>query len=432
MNPKRQSKTSPVPARTDLSGWRPGHPGVDENGFIIIAVIALVAILALVGTVAVMTTTTEIKISSNYKTGVQAFHAAQAGVNEARARLRGPSTSSVYIGDTTSPPYSELWSVYVGTSSSWKTSDDPDRDDSYDNIGEDSLQSDISYWVKVRHKRTADLVGSETPEDYGSANDIIYYGYGTSTSTTLKQFTTDGNPYMGSPVEIITSYGSSGSGSGIIEIQAIKLSGPPVVAALYGKDVAGVGNITIVGNDNAACNPGSADLPAVGYVTSVGFVGSPSLTSNVAETQPTPELELEAQVTALESMKTVTLTGDQTNYTVGSDSNYEIVYCDATILPPDPEAKLDLTTLGLGGYGTLVVKGNLSFTGNIIWHGLIIATGSITFSGSGNQEIYGAVMGGEVVELNGTPKIYYDSCEIDKANGSYRYSTFRWKDKKLD
>ncbi len=430
MNPKRQSKTSPVPARTDLSGWQPGHPGGGENGFIIIAVIALIAILALVGTVAVLTTTTEIKISSNYKTGVQAFHAAQAGADEARARLRGPSTSSVYIGDTTSSPYNELWSVYVGTSSSWETSDDPDRDDSYDNIGEDSLQSDISYWVKVRHKRTADLVGSETPEDYGSASDIIYYGYGTSTSTTLKQFTTDGNPYMGSPVEIITSYGSSGSGSGIIEIQAIKLSGPPVVAALYGKEVEGSGNIEIVGNDNAACNPGSADLPAVGYATSVDFVGSPELTSTVAETQITPELELEEQVNALESMKTVTLTGDQTNYTVGSGSNYEVVYCDATILSPD--AELDLTTQNDGGFGTLVVEGNLSFTGNIKWHGLIIASGSVTFSGGGTKEIYGAVMGNEVVDLVGTVKIYYDSCEIDKANGSYRYSTFRWKDKKLD
>ncbi len=79
-----------------------------------------------------------------------------------------------------------------------------------------------------------------------------------------------------------------------------------------------------------------------------------------------------------------------------------------------------------------MVEGDLSFTGNIIWHGLIIASGSITFSGGGTKEIYGAVMGGNVADLVGTVEIYYNSCEIEKANGSYRYSAFRWKDKKLD
>jgi len=79
-----------------------------------------------------------------------------------------------------------------------------------------------------------------------------------------------------------------------------------------------------------------------------------------------------------------------------------------------------------------VVKGDLSFSGKIIWHGLIIATGSVTFSGGGTKNIYGAVMGGDVADLVGTVNIFYDSCEIDNANGSYRYSTFRWKDKKLD
>jgi len=99
MNPKRQSKPSPVPVRTDLSGWRPTHPGGDENGFIIIAVIALVAILALVGTVAVMTTTTEIKISSNYKTRTQAFYIAEAGVHRAIGMLNDATTDWINLID---------------------------------------------------------------------------------------------------------------------------------------------------------------------------------------------------------------------------------------------------------------------------------------------------------------------------------------------
>ena len=98
MNPKRQSKTSPVPARQSLSGGQL-HPGRDENGFIIIAVIALVAILALVGTVAVMTTTTEIKISSNYKTRTQAFYIAEAGVHRAIGMLNDATTDWINLID---------------------------------------------------------------------------------------------------------------------------------------------------------------------------------------------------------------------------------------------------------------------------------------------------------------------------------------------
>ncbi len=54
-----------------------GDVGLDEKGIVFIAIIALIAILALVGTVGVLTTTTEVKISSNYKTNAQALYAAK-------------------------------------------------------------------------------------------------------------------------------------------------------------------------------------------------------------------------------------------------------------------------------------------------------------------------------------------------------------------
>ncbi len=54
-------------------------PGWDKKGIIFIAIITLIAILALVGTVGVLTTTTEVKISSNYKTNAQALYVAQTG-----------------------------------------------------------------------------------------------------------------------------------------------------------------------------------------------------------------------------------------------------------------------------------------------------------------------------------------------------------------
>ncbi len=51
----------------------------NEKGIVLIGAIALIAILALFGTVAVITTSTEIIISKNHKTSVQANYAAEAG-----------------------------------------------------------------------------------------------------------------------------------------------------------------------------------------------------------------------------------------------------------------------------------------------------------------------------------------------------------------
>src|SRR3972149_5189806 len=59
----------------------------DEKGMILIVVLALITILTLAGTTAVITTTTDIKISGNYKTSVQAFYIAEAGIQDGINRL---------------------------------------------------------------------------------------------------------------------------------------------------------------------------------------------------------------------------------------------------------------------------------------------------------------------------------------------------------
>ncbi len=87
MNSKRQSKTSGV------------IPASAEKGFVLIAVIMLLIILALIGTVAVITTTTEIKISGNYKTRTQSFYIAEAGVHRAIGMLNDATTD--WIGGLT-------------------------------------------------------------------------------------------------------------------------------------------------------------------------------------------------------------------------------------------------------------------------------------------------------------------------------------------
>ncbi|MFQ5715109.1 MAG: hypothetical protein ACE5GU_13860, partial [Candidatus Scalinduaceae bacterium] len=230
-----------------------------------------------------------------------------------------------------------------------------------------------------------------------------------------------------SPVEIITSYGSNGKSSSIVEVHTRKIPGPPIVAGIYGNNVDINGNVDITGDD--ACSSGS--IPCVGYSTNLDLTGGAiDLVSQAGpSTQITPAIDVTAQVDALESTATV-IWGDADdpaqNITVGSISNYEIVFCDATQLS---DLRLDINNLT--GYGTLVVRGDLDLAGSVHWYGLIIVSGDITISGNGNN-IHGAIVANNVAQLSGNIDIYYDTCEIDYANGSYRYATSRWKDKKLN
>jgi len=59
----------------------------NEKGMVLVIVLLLLAALIILGTTAVMQTSTDLKISSNYKTGVQAFYIAEAGLARAEAEL---------------------------------------------------------------------------------------------------------------------------------------------------------------------------------------------------------------------------------------------------------------------------------------------------------------------------------------------------------
>ena len=410
----------------------------NEKGMVLPLGLVFLAIITILGTTAVILTTTDLKIGSNYRASEQAFYAAEAGIEEARARLRGSSTA--YAGDSASPP-NPFWSVYLSSGSWTPSSDDPDFNSSYTNTSLSSLQTDISYLVKIRHKREYDAEQTghtiSSPQYYDGDGDtgtnsaatpgnIIYYGYKDNTSTTVEQFTTTtANPPNASPIQIITSHGMSGGSFKIIEIESSRPCGPPVVSALYGKSVGGNGTVSIVGDDN--CDPTNS-LPAVAYYDeeTLSEGGNVTLTSSAGDTtELSNPIDVAQHVDNLTSEATVILTADQQGYSVGSSSDYKIVYCDATVLSPD--SQLDLTNLT--GYGTLVVKGDLYFGGNLNWKGLIIASGNVDFfGGAGGQNVTGAVLANSMSSLQGTVNITYDSCEITNAQNNYSQTTLIWKE----
>ncbi len=135
MNSKQQSKTSPTRAKLSFVAQCR-----DEKGLILIAAIALMAILALVATVSVTSTFTEIKISSNYKTSVQSFYVAEAGVQRAKAELETVGFDEVLNGNYGgSPGVLSFGAVYFANGTYNVTVQDNDDGDGDTSVDSDNI-----------------------------------------------------------------------------------------------------------------------------------------------------------------------------------------------------------------------------------------------------------------------------------------------------
>ncbi|MBA7566409.1 hypothetical protein ES708_08100 [subsurface metagenome] len=86
----------------------------NEKGMVLVTVLLLVAALSILGTTAVMQTSTDLKISGNYKAAGQAFYDADAGVQYVLKKLTGDLDSGTV--DLTASPISLSYSTPTGFS----------------------------------------------------------------------------------------------------------------------------------------------------------------------------------------------------------------------------------------------------------------------------------------------------------------------------
>ena len=411
----------------------------NEKGMVLPLGLMFLAIIAILGTTAVIVTTTDLKIGSNYRASEQAFYAAEAGTEEARARLRGSSTA--YVGDSASSP-DPLWSVYLSSGSWTPSSDDPNFDSSYTNTSVSSLQADISYLVKIRHKREhdAEQAGHTTssPHYYdGDLNlgtnpasapgSIIYYGYGDpSQPTTAVQFTTSvATEYK--PVEIITAYGQSSNSLKIIEVEVVRNPGPLIKAALYAVgDITGNGSaLSVDGNDNCGAAPVKPPIYTLDpSITNTS--GSPTFLGNPATPQQgTDSIDIAGYVNDLMASATQVITADQSGTSYGSASNFPTCYSNTS----DPYNVNGLKLSNVTGYGILLVEGDLTLGGGFVWNGLILVTGTLVFNGGGSGiNIKGAVLANQTIDINGGVDVRYDSCMVDDSLNNQSLNTTIWKE----
>lgn len=423
----------------------------NENGMVLVTALLILTVLIVIGTIAVMQTSTDVRISGNYKTSMQAFYAAEAGIEEARGRLRS-SSAATYAGDPASAD-NVWWSAYISSSADSPATVDPDYNASYTNymptaashtnttVTTNSLQSDMEYIVKIIHKnefiaeedghstsspRYYDGDGSTSTHSAASPGNIIYYGYGDpSHSTTAKQFTTGGSTEH-APVEIITAWAKTAGSVKSITVEVVKPPAPPIKATLYTKD-----DVTLNGSsmniDGSDYCGAASDKPPI-YTkdphTTINN-GTPTFGGSPATPVSGPDdIDIAGYVSDLKASATEIITADQNGTDYGSAGNFVTCYCDATTLVQG----LDMRNLT--GYGILLVEGDLTLSGGFTWYGVILATGTLTFNGGGPNSINvrGAVLGNDVVDVNGGVNLSYDSCSIEDALSGRSPVVISWKE----
>ena len=383
----------------------------NEKGMVLPLGLMFLAIIAILGTTAVVVTTTDLKIGSNYRASEQAFCAAEAGTEEARARLGD-------IGQTGIPD--KDWRRFIGDAASAASIFRYDNTNSNHNLSA-SLQSNLDYTVMIRHKTEADIDNDLNSD--GDQNDVILWGDSDG------DYAYEVNLTTGEPIEIITSQGTDSGANKIVTIETryeLPFFDPP--AALYVN-----GNLDKHGTAGYAKGncPGCTPMPDIVTTTNASSPEEASdwPTHPSGSTLSTPPWTVDDETDIYPVATVISQLSSKAENTIELDSYNNPTGWGSAGSPKISYRDGDVTINGLTGYGILVIDGNFTAKGNIGWEGIIIVSGTVTLSGGGNLAITGALISDSVTEINGSVEIQYDCNVINNLDDTFsKYAVYGWKD----
>jgi hypothetical protein len=343
-----------------------------------------------------------------------AFYAAEAGVEEARARLRGSAAAKI----TDTAPNSPDWKTYIGTLAMAQAKGFNPSSLSQSRVN--SRQDKINYVVEIKHKVDA-------------ANKVMYWDGKTRTTTPSNN------------IYLVTSTGYTANSSRAIQAELTRNSPAFPESPLYVKSATTVsGAQTIIDGTNSC---GEGVRPAITTTLAEGVGKDKAVTENggpqLIGPLPPPDgpgpikysadsLDIDALVNSLKSSANITFnaSGTFSGQSWGnpdSCSSYDIVYFNTN------GAGVKLTGQS-EGCGLLLVDGDLEVNGGFQWRGLVIATGAITFSGQGGDTkkvTGGMISGGSVdadVTIGGSAEIRYCSSVKDEITNNLPLRYLSWRD----
>lgn len=345
----------------------------NQKGMVLIIAVMLLAVLVVVGFTALNITTTDMKISSNYRSGSQAFYIAEAGLEHARDQLR--------INFSSSSTMSQLLAARVGGNGVLSNSDN------FTNFysGSGFVSDDIPYIADTtfgagtyRVYLTNAATASESVTSTADAD-------GRVTLTSIGRVTNDNSLAV---AQIIVRPFSLPNFPG-----AIVLPGPNVTFWGANSNASGVAG----GMESAiSTNSAAAEAAVETHLTAIGRIdnyvcntmsGAACINNEPAEFGPAYSTVsgINGLYSTIKSMADTVITGPQvlTAAQVGTTANRKIVVVDG-----------DATLGPVNGAGILVVTGQLTLNGNFNYDGaiLVIGNGHLLRNGGGNGTINGGIL----------------------------------------
>jgi hypothetical protein len=416
-----------------------------EDGAVLVVALIFLGILALVGATATIITTTDIKIGANYKASEKALYVAEAGVQEARERLRLKPDTDPAFPDIIKDGHANNheWAAYIGESTKAQKKGYVVGNPVH--VYTLSVQTGtdmMDYTVVITHQI-----------DPSDPTKVLYWG--DSDGDGDPQRHTDGT--KGDPnIYLITSYGNAEGASKVVQMEVMRLKPIDVRAALYAGSPATInGNSTdIIGNDGCGGSPLPGIATPLAMPGAVTTNGGPNITGEGMGDDPdppsisdlqNPPINVQTLVNSLKVAADFSYTVDSATQTASSTPGPGDGWGDPTpgSTDTDPSSCDEFNIVyyntqdsyiklsgGVSGCGILLVEGDLEMHGGFSWYGPILVTGSLDFTGSGDSNITGAVLtGGEAaadVEVGGDTNIVYCSTAI-AAMHNRPLSILNWK-----
>ncbi len=404
----------------------------NERGFALVVGLLLVAVLMLLGTTAVMTTMTDLKISANYKTGSQAFDAAEAGIEEARARMKADAANPI----ADAYPTQAQWNVYIGTVSNAQAK-------GYDSgnimhVQTTSLQSALSYTVKIRHSTNA-------------AGQILYWGDADGDGIPERTVNALNLAGLANPnIYLAKGYGTASGASKTVEVEISKAPPFTIPSPLYVEAPTTIqGTSThIIGIDQC----GGTSMPGITTTLDEDTVnrnGNPSITGSTSPTGDPPsivggvnDLDVQRMIDAQKgganytyNVKSATHAGMVWGTPVPGATQQDASSCNVrNIVYYNTGNTYIKLTGGSLGCGILLVEGDLELHGGFLWYGVVLVSGNVIFTGGGGKNITGGVLAGgsaDVDIVGGDANIVYCSSAISNQTFYQPLRRLSWKEENI-
>ncbi len=393
----------------------------NERGIVLVVAMMLIATLMILGTTAVITSTTDMRISSNYKASNEAFYIAEAGAEAAREQIRQAAAGGATL--------TSLLEAARGTNGTLTNSLDFTRYGTFANFYANGayVSDDVPYIATT---------------NFGTGTYRVYLTNDTAEGATNA---TDINRAV-----TVTSFGFGPQGSmAVVQTTIRQMISPelPGAIVLPGPDV------------SFAHGPSGPQIIDGGSKPAIAVDADPSLTNVLGDITKNPEkIKCDALGLATPCVQKSTF-GPPWGSKADILDLYSSLEAIATCKPPSACTMgtsmsdiviLDGTPTFSGndhGYGILVVTGTLTLSGNISFDGLIlvIGDGSITRDGGGTGTISGSIVvantsgTGSTLGLptyntngGGTSEIKYDGSKLRDSLNLLPFVKTNWKQSGLD